>query len=174
MILAAVLGVVGGVGAASAQAPQQMPTAPGGVPAVAAPVVVAPVQPAPTLAAPHAVAPAPIAGGDCGGCDNACDSAKGRKHGRNGGGLFHKASIGEGCANPIGCGSCASEKTFLFGGCNQFFNPGNKCGNGLGGGCGGSSGCGLLDRIRGNCAIAPVGTGGLNQPPCTYFSYLNR
>lgn len=172
MILAAVLGVLGGAGAAFAQAPQPMPATPG-----AAPAVVIPAQPAP--------APAPVAGGccgsvaptsdGCGACDTGCDSAKGRKHHRNGGGLFHRATIGEGCANPIGCGSCASEKTFLFGGCNQFFSPGNKCGGGLGGGCGGNGrGCGLLDRLHGSCAIAPVGTGGLNSPPCTYTSYLNR
>jgi hypothetical protein len=177
MILAAVLGVVGGAGAAAAQAPQPMPVTPGGLPPVAAPVVVAPAQPVLAAPAPHAIAPAPTAGGCCGStpvahnaCGNPCDSgcdAKGRKHGRSGG-LFHKAAIGEGCANPVGCGSCASEKTFLFGGCNQFFNAGNKCGGGCGGG-------GLFGRLCGaDCAIAPVGTGGLNQPPCTYFSYLNR
>jgi hypothetical protein len=178
MILAAVLGVVGGAGAAFAQAPQPMPATPGAVP-----VVVAPAQP--VLAAPHIVAPAPVNGGccgsvapapaDCGGCDSDCTSSKGRKHHRNGGGLFHKAAIGEGCANPIGCGSCASEKTFLFGGCDQFFNPGDKCGHGMGGGCNGG-GClgGLRTRLRGDCAIAPVGTGGLNSPPCTYTSYVNR
>jgi hypothetical protein len=174
MILAAVLGLVGGAGATFAQAPQPMPATPG-----AAPAVVAPAYPVP--AAPHIVAPPPIAGGCCGsvapiayGDCGGCESTKGRKH-RNGGGLFHRASIGEGCANPIGCGSCASEKTFLFGGCNQFFSPGNKCGHGLGGGCNGG-GClgGLRDRLSGACAIAPVGTGGLNSPPCTYTSYLNR
>ncbi len=189
MFLAAVLGRVGGAGATFAQAPQPMPGPAGGVPAVAAPAVVAPAQ-------PIAAAPAPISGGCCGsapviaqdyyggGCDS-CGSSASTK-GRHGG-LFHRATIGQGCANPIGCGSCASEKTFLFGGCNQFFNPGNKCGGGiLGSGCG-SSGCGghgggcgngacggLLSRLRGDCAISPVGTGGLSSPPCTYTSYLNR
>lgn len=189
MILAAVLGVVGGAGAAFAQAPQPMPATPGGVPAVAAPVIIAqpaPAAPAPyTYSAPQAVSggccgsTAPIAAAPCGGCDSGCESSKGKKHHRNGGGLFHKASIGEGCANPVGCGSCASEKTFLFGGCDQFFSAGNKCGHGgIGGGCGGSGchGGGLLGRLcgRGDCAIAPVGTGGLSSPPCTYTSYMNR
>lgn len=176
MILAAVLGVVGGAGAASAQAPQPMPATPGAAPA---PIVVAPAQPVP--AAP-VVAPAPSgccgstapAAADCGGCDP-CAESKGRKKHKIADCLFPKSSIGEGCANPVGCGSCASEKTFVFGGCNQFFNPGNKCGHGLGGGCGGGSGgCGLLARLRGECAIAPVGTGGLSSPPCTYTSYMNR
>jgi hypothetical protein len=175
MILAAVLGVVGGAGAASAQAPQPMPASPGAVPAVAAPIVVAPAHPA--QVAPIQ-APAPIAGGCCGSAAptiasdscGGCESSKGSKSRR--GGLFHRASIGEGCANPIGCGSCASEKTFLFGGCNQFFNPGNKCSSVLGGGCGGGGLFGLCGR--GDCAISPVGTGGLNSPPCTYTSYMNR
>ena len=134
--------------------------------------------PAPyTYAAPQATSAgccgstAPIAA-PCGGCE----SSKGRKHHRSGGGLCHKASIGEGCANPVGCGSCASEKTFLFGGCDQFYNAGNKCGTH--GGCGGSGGChggGLFGRLCGrDCAIAPVGTGGLTSPPCTYTSYANR
>ena len=185
MILAAVLGVVGGAGAAFAQAPQPMPATPGGAPAVAAPVLIAPAQPLPAnphaYSAPHAAYPAQTAGGccgstapiahdSCGGCDSGCESSKGRKHHGNGGGLFHRASIGEGCANSVGCGSCASEKTFLFGGCNQFFNAGNKCGT-----SGGCHGGGLLGRLCGrDCAVAPVGTGGLNSPPCTYFSYMNR
>ena len=64
-------------------------------------------------------------------------------------------TIGRGCANTPGCGSFASERTFLFGGCNQFFNAGNKCG---GGGCGG--------------AYGPGGFG--DTTPCKYGSYLNR
>ena len=64
-------------------------------------------------------------------------------------------TIGRGCANNPGCGSFASERTFLFGGCNQFFNAGNKCG---GGGCG--------------TAYGPGGMG--DGSPCKYGSYLNR
>ena len=63
-------------------------------------------------------------------------------------------AIGRGCANTPGCGSFASERTFLFGGCNQFFNAGNKCG---GGGCGNGSAGGFGDTT-----------------PCKYGSYLNR
>ena len=63
-------------------------------------------------------------------------------------------TIGRGCANTPGCGSFASERTFLFGGCNQFFNAGNKCG----GGCG--------------SAYGPGGFG--DTTPCKYGSYLNR
>ncbi len=211
MILAAALGVLGGAGAASAQTPQPMPTTPGGLPAVAAPTIVAQAQPAPAAPAPAApYAPAPVAGGccgsvapapsDCGGCDSGC----GGKHGARGGLLGHlcnsRLAIGEGCANPVTCGTCASERTFLFGGCHQFFSPGNKCGSGhvLGSGCGGAcgggwgggcggggllhhgNGCGdgrcgggLLGGCRG-CPFHPLGTSGLCSPPCSYFSYLNR
>jgi hypothetical protein len=64
-------------------------------------------------------------------------------------------TIGRGCANNPGCGSFASERTFLFGGCNQFFNAGNKCG---GGGCG-----------------SGYGPGGMGDGSvCKYGSYLNR
>lgn len=64
-------------------------------------------------------------------------------------------TIGRGCANNPGCGSFASERTFLFGGCNQFFNAGNKCG---GGGCG-----------------TGYGPGGMGDgSACKYGSYLNR
>ena len=64
-------------------------------------------------------------------------------------------TIGRGCANNPGCGSFASERTFLFGGCNQVFNAGNKCG---GGGCG-----------------TGYGPGGMGDgSACKYGSYLNR
>ena len=66
-------------------------------------------------------------------------------------------TIGRGCANNPGCGSFASERTFLFGGCNQFFNAGNKCG---GGGC----------NSYGNGSVGGFG----DTTPCKYGSYLNR
>lgn len=68
--------------------------------------------------------------------------------------------IGAGCANPIGCGSFASERTFHFGSCKQFFSPGNDC-----------SLCGKRKPFE-----YPVfGPGGLgDHTPCTYGSYLNR
>ena len=64
-------------------------------------------------------------------------------------------TIGAGCANSPYCGTLASERTFLFGSCRQFFNAGNKCG---GGGCG--------------SAYGPGGFG--DGSPCKYGSYLNR
>jgi hypothetical protein len=134
-------------------------------------------------AAPAYAAPAPVYGTGCGtGCATApaagcCDS---------GGGLFGKHrsgrlansrwTIGEGCANPVGCGNLASERTFLWGGCNQFFTPGNKCG-GLFGHDGGlfGNGDGLFARCRGLCARPPLGAGGVgNVSTCCYGSYLNR
>jgi hypothetical protein len=182
MMVAAALGVLGVAGTVSAQGtPQPMPASLGGLPLVVAPLVpgqaVVP-APAPATAAP-VIAPAPQ-GGCCGstsvpsGCGS--DSCCGKTS--RGGLLGHlsnsKCGIGEGCANPVGCGNCATEKTFLFGGCHQFFNPGNKCGGGLfgGHGCGGG-----LGGIFGGCKVCPFppqGTGGLTSGPCTYFSYLNR
>jgi hypothetical protein len=41
--------------------------------------------------------------------------------------LFTAFRIGEGCASPPTCGNLASERTFVFGSCNQFFNAGCKC-----------------------------------------------
>jgi hypothetical protein len=63
-------------------------------------------------------------------------------------------TIGQGCASGPYCGSFASERTFLFGSCRQFFNAGDKCG----GGCGGLYG--------------PGGFG--DTSACKYGSYLNR
>jgi hypothetical protein len=92
----------------------------------------------------------------CNGCGqpaSSCDSCgKAGKH--HGGGVFR---IGAGCASTAGCSSCKQERTFLFGGCHQFFNAGNDCGRGFGHGGGGV--------VYGPRAISP---------PCTYFTYLNR
>jgi hypothetical protein len=73
---------------------------------------------------------------DCGGC------AKGG-HGK--GGLLR---IGAGCAMPAGCSNLAAERTFAFGSCRQFFNPGNDC----------NVVHGPRERVQ----------------PCTYNTYLNR
>jgi hypothetical protein len=41
--------------------------------------------------------------------------------------LLYPFTIGEGCRMPVGCGSFAAERTFLWGSCRQFFTPGYKC-----------------------------------------------
>ena len=70
--------------------------------------------------------------------------------------LFSPFTIGQGCASPVGCSTFASERTFLFGSCNQFFNAGTKCGHGL-------------------CIGSTFGSGGLgDHQRCVYGSNLNR
>ncbi len=70
--------------------------------------------------------------------------------------IFSPFTIGQGCASPVGCSTLASERTFLFGSCNQFFNAGNKCGHGL-------------------CSGSTFGSGGLgDHQRCVYGSNLNR
>lgn len=81
----------------------------------------------------------------------------------------HPLGVGEGCPTGPACSSYASERTFFWGGCSQFFNPGNKCGT-----CG-PLGQGLGGRFRNKHDIDPYGPGGLGNPnPCVYGSYLNR
>jgi hypothetical protein len=46
------------------------------------------------------------------------------------GGLLSKFRIGVGTATPMSCSCLAAEKTFLFGGCRQFFTPGRTCNGG--------------------------------------------
>ncbi len=176
MIVAAVLGVLGGAGAALAQAPMPLPTVQVGAPEGAAQA--APAQPAPAAIAPAPIPAVPVGGGcGCGataapyyggsggcGCDSGCQSGWLGKH-KLGGKLCHSPlTIGCGCPNPVGCSSLASERTFLFGGCHQFFSPCGKCGGGLLGGI-----------FGGACASSPVGTGGLGtHNNCCYSSYNLR
>lgn len=103
------------------------------------------------VAAPSAtVVAAPAAGASCG-CD--MTAAKPSIAHR----LLNPLTIGQGCASTPGCSTPAMERTFLFGSCNQFFNPGNKCGTG-------KCGPGML-----------FGQGNLgNSNNCVYGSYLNR
>jgi len=79
-------------------------------------------------------------------------------------GLF---AIGTGTVNPVGCGCFESEKTFLFGGCKQFFNPQKTCGEGCGHGV-----RGFNDR----CPTIIYGPGlGVPANNCAgTFSYLFR
>ncbi len=61
-----------------------------------------------------------------------------------------KLFIGAGTINPVTCGCLASERTFAFGSCKQFYNPQLECGAG---------GCWHVDR----------------RTPCQgVTSYLNR
>ena len=134
-----VFGLVVGGGEAMAQAPAQprVPVQP--VPQAPAR---GPVQPAQAVMAAPVAMPAPVGmPAPVAVVDPAVTQTRG--------GFLSRATIGEGCANPITCGNWASERTFLFGSCKQFFNPGNKCG---GGGCGSHN----------------------NPGPCSYSTYLNR
>jgi hypothetical protein len=80
---------------------------------------------------------------------------------------IHNRPFGGGTVNPTGCGCWASERTFLWGGCKQFFNPQFSCGDG-------HCGKGLGNRER--CPVPTYGPG-VGTPPnnCAgTFSYLNR
>lgn len=137
----ALLGVAATVATAAAQSPwSPVPLGP-------------PAFPRQTVSTVSMNVPVADAGGGCASCGSGAASAGPLS------GLATRIgnsplTIGRGCANNPGCGSFASERTFLFGGCNQFFSPGNKCG---GGGCGNGSAGGFGDTT-----------------PCKYSSYLNR
>ena len=142
MILAAVLGVVGGAGAAFARRRSRCRPRPAGCPrwpprsSSPRPSRCRRPRPPPRPRTPSR--PRPPAGAAAARPDRRTTPAAGATPGASrpragsttatAAGCATRPSIGEGCANPVGCGSCASEKTFLFGGCNQFFNAGNKCG----------------------------------------------
>lgn len=70
--------------------------------------------------------------------------------------------IGAGTVSPVGCSCLASDKTFMFGSCRQFFNPQNVCGRGCIAGC------------RTPCSL-PIYGPGIGQPanncegPYTYL-----
>lgn len=168
LALAAAIGLFS-AGVASAQGtPQPLPAAPGGAPAVQ-PKAVAPTQPPPThfgaaTAAPTTLGSTGCAGGTVG-CAAPCATDCGPTCGKS---LFGKLGhskvgkvaavplIGPGCASPIGCSNFAAERTFIFGSCRQFFNPGNKCG------------------LRGGCSVGGIGGCHGSSDPCVYGSYLNR
>ena len=150
-ILAAAFGLMGS--AAFAQTPPPLPPAAQPTP-MPMPLAAQPVTPAPLMTA----APAPYATPTYGGCSTECAPTATSK--RLAGRIVSPFTIGEGCANPVSCGNFASERTFLFGSCRQFFNPGNKCGHSWG--------------LHG-CATSPLGTGGLgNHNSCEYGTHLNR
>jgi len=80
-----------------------------------------------------------------------------------------------GYSNPLGCGTCQSERTFLFGSCCQFFKPGRECGS-----CGDTGGAGCATGGCGSgywskCPRIIYGPGtGTPMNPCVYDSYLNH
>ena len=135
----ALLGVAATFGTAAAQAPwSPTPLAPAAFPRQ----TVSPVS----MSVADPVAP----GGGCSSCGST-GTVAGPLSGLHSRIANSPLTIGRGCANSVNCGTFASERTFLFGGCNQFFNAGNKCG----GGCGNAGGFG-------------------DTTPCKYGSYLNR
>lgn len=158
-LLAAAVGAAVMAGSAEAQQPAlaPMPAAPVVQPA---PPQVAPAYP---VAAPAAVQPA----GGCSTCGSAAAAADCGQTGKKHGGGLKGLGMGAGTALPIGCSCHAAEKTFVFGSCRQFFNPGNTCGpNGTGCGLFGKQGCPPV-------IYGPGGAGGssnCNGP----FTYLNR
>ena len=81
-----------------------------------------------------------VATGNCAGCagpvvaygDGCAAPTAHKAHSR-------KLLIGGGTINPVSCGCLASEKTFVFGSCKQFFNPTQTCNTGC-------NGCWPVDR----------------------------
>jgi len=136
-LLGAVAALIGCAAVATAQTAPPMPV-PGVPPApTAAPPGMTALPPS-SLPAMPAAPPVMVSNTNCGTpAASACHDGKHSK----GGGLLGKFGIGVGTANPVSCGCLASERTFLFGGCKQFFTPGRTCnGSALdyGAGCGGA------------------------------------
>ena len=153
-LAAAILGVSAWAGNLTAgDVPQQLPSV-----VSPAPMYAAPQLPPEAVASSGGVVLISGGGGCVGGCASAatpaaaaCDAPKAK----------HPWAIGAGCASPVGCGSCAAEKTFVFGSCRQFFTPGYNCAGGL---CGHGR------------SLEPIiyGPGGYTEPRCSYGSYNNR
>ncbi len=147
-LILAVGGLLGAASLAPAQyyAPKPLQPVPiGSAEAAPLPAVIAPVSQASHRSAANCAGPV-VAYGD--GC--AAPSSHHKAHDRNR--LLSKFMIGAGTINPVNCGCLASERTFVFGSCKQFFNPKLECN-------GGCSGCWEVDR-------RPPGLG--------VTSYLNR
>lgn len=126
----AVAALLGAAAVATAQAPAlpPMPVVPpapaalaGQPPAGMTPV---PAQPAPVSAHPAPAAPIVVPAQP--GCGTPAPVA-GCGTGKSKGGLLDRLLIGCGTANPIGCGTLASERSFAFGSCRSFYNPCRSC-----------------------------------------------
>ena len=124
------------------------------------PISISSVAPAPLPATIYPIIPASaraVATSNCAGpvvaygdgC--AAPSSHHKAHDRNRSSVFGKLLIGAGTINPVSCGCLASERTFIFGSCKQFYNPTQECHGG--------GGCWPVDR-------RPPGLG--------VTSYLNR
>jgi hypothetical protein len=122
-LFGAVIALVGCAALASAQQPIPVapPVAPPGM------THVPQVPPPSALPAYPAAPPVQYANPACGTPAPACDPCKDGKDGQRSS-LFGKLFIGKGTASPVTCGCLAAERTFLFGGCKQFFTPGKTCG----------------------------------------------
>ena len=150
-LILAVAGLLGAVGLAQAQhfAPKPLQPVPiGSVEAAPLPANIAPITLASHRSTAANCAGPVVAYGD------GCAAPSHKAHDRNRGGIFRKILIGPGPINPVSCGCLASERTFVFGSCRQFYNPKLECSGGCHGG-----GCWEVDR-------RPPGPG--------VTSYLNR
>lgn len=117
----AVIALVGCAALATAQQP--VPAAPPVTPP-APPPGMTPVPPPAALPAYPAAPPIQYANPACGTPAPACDTCKDGKDGKRTS-VFGRLFAGT--ANPVGCSCLAAERTFLFGGCKQFYTPGKSC-----------------------------------------------
>jgi hypothetical protein len=101
------------------------------------------------------VANAPAAGG-CSTCNSCGPTTTASTKSKICDALF----IGKGTAMPIGCACAAAQRNFVFGSCNQFYNPGKEC-----------KGCGIG---HGECRNPVGGAPAAPVPPCVYSSYTQR
>ena len=152
-LILAVAGLLGAVSFASAQQFAPKPIEPASITTVAPAPLPATINPIVAVSA-RTVTPAGcngpvVAYGE--GCAAPSVSLH-KAHARNRSSVLGNLFIGCGTANPVGCGCLASERTFAFGSCKQFYNPGGEC-------HGGCSSCWPVDR-------RPPGPG--------VTSYLNR
>ena len=143
-LILAVAALLGTLGLAQAQQYAPAPIAPVSIHAPAAlPVEISPITQASARSSGCATCGPVVAYG------TGCSAAPAHAHSHS---CLSKLFIGGGTAQPNGCGCLASERTFLYGSCRQFFNPQNSCGAGCGG-------CWPVDR----------------RTPCQgVTSYLNR
>lgn len=129
---------------------------------------VRPIAAAEPAAVPVATAPAAAGCSTCGGAAEGCSSCGSSQGSQGWSSLKSRLSLSQpGCLNPVGCGNWKTERTFIFGGCCQFFNCGKDCGS-CGAGCGKG---GYWSKCPGMIYGPGIGTG---MNPCVYDSYLNH
>ncbi len=127
----AIVATFGLLSAASAQAP--IPAAPAALAGPQSGMVPAPAM-QPTMVIATSGCATPVATTACNTCGPTTRSS-----------IVSRVTIGCGTANPVSCGTFASERTFLFGSCNSFFTPCKTCGGAAieygSGGMGPKDGC---------------------------------